>query len=218
MLGAWAAIRWGCRAECGEEKPVPPPDEKVFVTLARSEMFIAGMVGVLRNIDGYGKKGRYGHDNAKSGWQNDCDGSCGEMSASKWLNVYWNGNLGDFAAKDAGIYQVRTNPYEWGHLILHPGDRDGDKFILVCSANAPRFQLVGWAFGREGKKQEYWRDGQKGRPAFFAPQDILHPMSTLRSDEIKPVNGGLRSHCRVHGAYPGDGNCPGCEREWLEGR
>ncbi len=137
------------------------------------------MVGVSRHIKGHRKKGQYGVDNRKLGWQINIDGACGEMAVAKWMGRYWDGALGDFTAKDVGKLQVRTNPNDWGDLILHPKDADDDVFILVLSHNAPIYKLQGWLYGREGKQTQWWRDGEKGRPAFFVPQSALRSVDEL---------------------------------------
>tara|TARA_Y100000310_G_scaffold191013_1_gene191013 strand:+ start:2173 stop:2637 length:465 start_codon:yes stop_codon:yes gene_type:complete len=150
------------------------------IELTPHNMLAAGLVGVSRQVKGLKKAGRYGVNNEKTGWQIHCDGACGEMAVAKWSGVFYDGALGDFEAKDAGKYQVRTNPNDWGDLILHPRDNDDDIFILVLSHESPVFYLRGWLYGREGKKKEYWRDGTKGRPAFFAPQEILRDVAELK--------------------------------------
>lgn len=155
-------------------------DKPIRVDLTPFNLVYAGLVGVSRQVKGVKKKGTYGVKNFKDGWQNNCDGATGECAIAKWLNVFWDGALGDFRAKDVGgRYQARTTPYDWGDMILHPDDADDDVFILVLSHNAPAYYLKGWVYGREGKLEKYWRDGEKNRPAFFVPQGMLEPMSTL---------------------------------------
>jgi hypothetical protein len=67
---------------------------------------------------------------------------------------------------------------------LHPGDKDQDElpFVLV-HPEAPKFHLMGWCYGHEGKQQKYWADKQRSdRPAFFVPQTDLRPIETLHVD------------------------------------
>ncbi len=149
------------------------------LTLTPHNLFYAGMVGVSRHIKGARKAGQYGADNARVGWQINCDGACGELVLAKYRNVYWDGSLGNFGAADVGRIQVRTNPNEWGDLILHPKDANDDIFVLVLSHDAPMFHLRGWIKAGEGKHDKWWRDGTKNRPAFFVPQDALIGMSSL---------------------------------------
>lgn len=149
------------------------------IELTNHNLQTAGLVGVGRNIKGLKNEGRYGCVTATVGWQVHCDGACGEMALAKYLGVFWDGNMGNFKAADVGALQVRTTQRAAGSLILHPGDKDEDVFILVLSHNLPSFLLRGWIYGHEGKVQKWWRDGTEGRPAFFVPQSALHDMSTL---------------------------------------
>ena len=157
----------------------------MIVKLTAHNMFMAGMVGVSRHVKGMNKQGQYGANNNKNGWQYNCDGACGEMCVAKYLNKYWDGALGNFRAQDVGHYQVRTTPNDWGHLLLHPKDEDAEVFILILSHGSPEFILKGWLLGKEGKVDEFWRDGTKGRPAFFVPQEALHSMDTLPPVGVK---------------------------------
>jgi len=151
----------------------------MLIKLTPHNLFHAGMVGVSRHIKGASKKGRYGADNVKAGWQINCDGAAGEMAVAKAFNLYWDGALGNFNAKDVGKLQVRTNPNDWGDLILHPKDDDEDIFILVLSHLAPTYRLKGWLKGADGKLKKWWRDGAKGRPAYFVPQSALSPIKEI---------------------------------------
>jgi hypothetical protein len=158
-------------------------DEIIVITLTPHNLFMAGLIGISRHVKGAHKLGQYGVDNSKTGWQINCDGAAGEMAVAKWLGIFYDGAIGNFRAKDAAEYQVRTNPNDWGDLILHPKDADDDLFILVLSHASPTFQLRGWLQGKEGKQQKWWRDGTKNRPAFFVPQAELHPMCELTIHE-----------------------------------
>ena len=152
----------------------------VEIELTRHNYFMAGPVGVSPHVKGAYKQGRYGAGNAEGGWPFYCDGACGEMSVAKWLNVFYDGALGNFAAKDVGaICQVRTTPYANGCLLLHPGDHDEDRFILVLAHKAPRYVLRGWLLGRDGKQQQWWPGKNPDRPAFWVPQSELKSMDTF---------------------------------------
>ena len=154
------------------------------IKLTDHNLFVAGIIGCSRHVKGAKKQGQFGVNNATLGWQINCDGACGEMALAKWLGVWYDGALGDFTAADVGNYEVRTNPNEWGDLILREKDPDTSVFVLVLSHNAPRFLLRGWMYGYEGKQERYYRSGskhkQEDRPkAFFVPQRALKPMEEL---------------------------------------
>jgi hypothetical protein len=149
------------------------------IELSNHNLKTAGLIGVDRNINGLKKEGQFGCNNVAVGWQSNCDDACGELALAKYLGIFWDGNMGDFQAADVGALQVRTTSLETGALILYPTDKDDDVFVLVLSHKVPVYMLSGWIYGREGKLEKWWRDGTRGRPAFFVPQSELHEMSTL---------------------------------------
>jgi hypothetical protein len=142
------------------------------------EVAAAAMTGVLRQI-----KHRSKGDNHKwkaplaGGWERDIEGACAEKFAAKRLGAYWfDGTNGE---TDVGLHQVRHTALLNGRLMLHPEDKDNEVFVLVVG-RAPAFELIGWCFGREGKRQEYWEDPTGGdRWAFFVPRGVLHSMADI---------------------------------------
>ena len=155
----------------------------IVIRLTPHNVRFAGYVGVERAVMDINYSGRYGINNAKSGWQASLMGACGEVAVAKWLGVYYDGALGNFKAADVGEFQVRTNSWLNGDLILHPADKDDEKFILVLAHNPPAYTIYGWAYGREGKKPEFYRQLVEGRPKVYCPpQRILRPMDTLRNE------------------------------------
>ena len=153
----------------------------VEVTLTWPEMWTAVMIGALRQIQNLAKGRQDEYDAPQDqGWEFHIQGACGEKAAAKDLGVYWSGNLGDLKADDVGPFQVRTASGHGYHLLLHKKDQDEKKYILV-TGTAPRFRLVGWCYGKEGKLKKYWWDKSKTkRPAYFVPQTALHPIESLR--------------------------------------
>lgn len=152
-------------------------EKLVAVQLTAHNMFMAALVGVSRHVKDMARIGKAGQDKRVRGWQDDCDGACGEAAVAKWLGVFYDGALGDFAAKDAGHVQVRTTPRASGCLIVRDHDADDDIYILVLSHDAPNFILAGWIRGCDAKQGE-WRDAKgTDRPAaFFVPQEALKVM------------------------------------------
>lgn len=160
---------------------------EVEVYLTWSEVMLAATVGVRRHIEDVAKKrkDRHGCD-PKDGWTQHIQGALGEMVVAKHFDLFWSGNLGDLEAADAGELQVRATPYSTGCLPLHKKeeghkeDKDEDSFVLVTGI-PPRFVIRGWCFGREGKKEEHWKDPTgKKRHAYFVPQSSLRPIDTLQ--------------------------------------
>ena len=150
-----------------------------MITLSSHEMMLAATVGIMRQITNLrDKRADYYGAEAEAAWQIHIEGAIGEMVVAKHCNVFWNGNMGNLRAKDAGKLQVRTTRWPNGSLILHPKDLDDDIFVLV-TGEAPNYTVRGWISGAEGKSQDLWEEKCKGRPAFFVPQFRLYTMDLI---------------------------------------
>jgi hypothetical protein len=151
------------------------------IELSPGEMMLAAIVGILRQAFNR-RPNAHGVDNGRENpWGLHVMGALGELVLAKDLNVYWNPHIGDYDADDVGPYQVRATAKDHYRLRLHPNDKDDKKFVLI-TGTGPTFTVVGWCYGREGKKTEYWEDPtHTGRPAFWVPHDQLRPMHTLKS-------------------------------------
>jgi hypothetical protein len=95
----------------------------------------------------------------------------------KWFNDRDWKAFGRVGPDIGDKYQVRGTNYATGRLILHGKDNDKAPFILVVE-RFPIYQLVGWIYGAEGKKPEYWW-ATAPIPAFFVPREVMHSMETL---------------------------------------
>ena len=145
------------------------------IDLNAHEIEVACLVGVQRQIENIfnGAKPAYGAGTAND-WQLAIEGCLGEMALAKKLGCYWDGK-GVKRAPDVGQVDVRTTPRENGRLILHPDDPDDRFFCLLTGVNG-RYTFRGGIFGREGKREENWKDPQgTNRWAFFVSQDQLRP-------------------------------------------
>jgi len=176
------------------------PRAHVTVTLTKDEMLHGALVGCTRQIDNL-----YAHVSNAHGARHSFDanvlGALGEMAVAKHFGVYWNGNLGDFRAKDVGGAQVRTTDTPNGCLIVHPpphslgfsstgretrrkGDLATDPFILVAfkweTSSFPTFWLRGWLLGGHAQRSEFWREDGVRSPAYFVPPDQLDPIERLQ--------------------------------------
>jgi len=155
----------------------------IEVRLSKIEFFQAVNVGVIRQMQNKakGRKDRFGAEKM-DGWGIHIEGACGEAAVAKYLNIFYNGNIGNLSACDvnnnARNVEVRTAAKNHHSLILHKSDKDDSVYILVCG-EAPVFNIKGWVMGRDGKKNEYWKDPTNNRPAFFVPQNALKPMTEL---------------------------------------
>lgn len=154
------------------------------IRLTDYEFAIAIQIGTYRQLSNLkkGRKDAYGAP-SEDGLNLHIQGACGESAVAKALNIYWSGNMGKLKACDVNHkkhkIEVRTRSKDWYELIIHEKDNDDAIFILVTGV-APNFKLVGWCFGRDGKKQKYLKDPTGYRPpAFFVPQDDLQNMKRL---------------------------------------
>jgi hypothetical protein len=110
-------------------------------------------------------------------------GAVGEYVAARALDIFWAGP-GRLRAPDVGPLQIRTGTKHTHSLILHPSDADDDVFVLV-TGSVKHYRVHGWIYGRDGKRREYWKDPDTGRPAFFVPQSALNDIADLPA--VKPA-------------------------------
>jgi len=114
----------------------------------------------------------------------DIVGAVGEAAVAKALNYFWlgNGSALDYAG-DVGPFHVRATEREGGCLILHDRDDDSAQYYLArlkLEGLAPSVELSGWIYGRDGKRQDYWRTDVRC-PAYFVPQAALRPVEETPS-------------------------------------
>jgi hypothetical protein len=144
------------------------------VELTAQEVQIAALAAVIRTGTALTNalQHRYGYDGSNS-WQVEVESSCAELAVCKALGVYWSGLEGP-GARDVKGCEVRHTERDHGRLILHPSDPDDVPFVLVTGRRGS-YDLRGWIYGIDGKKDIYWDDPtRKGRPAFFVPQHALN--------------------------------------------
>ncbi|GAA3348560.1 hypothetical protein GCM10020358_67440 [Amorphoplanes nipponensis] len=144
------------------------------------EMQHAAMVGAFRQIESMrlrlGDQFEADPDNA---WSIHIEGAAGEMAAAKALGRYWAMPVNTFKhGGDVGELQIRTRSRHHNELIVRPGDRDSDAFVLV-TGRSPHFRIHGYITGGQAKRR-YWLHGYGGRPpAYFVPQSALRPLELL---------------------------------------
>jgi hypothetical protein len=112
---------------------------------------------------------------AKSDWSTDIDGVRGEMATAKWLGVYYEPRNMDFKGPDVGRRcQTRSTTYDEGRLFVRKNDRElkDQPFVLVITPLGWTVHLVGWLYGSECMKDEFWNED-----CWQVPQAKLAPMS-----------------------------------------
>jgi len=150
------------------------------VTLTNAEWFLAACSGVMKTIQNYrrGATNKDGIDENR-GWDATIEGECGEAALSKYFNLWWGGNHGNYKAVDVGgKYQAKTTGTDY--LILRKRDPDAGNYVCL-KGRAPSYEIQGWIDARTGKDPKYWCDKfNNGRPAFFIPFRDLYPMENIR--------------------------------------
>jgi len=152
---------------------------EVKVTLTKAEAKAATTKAVIINERrrAYGSVGKNNQDKATYKKSNII-GYLGEAAVAKALGIQVEGPTPyDKSKADLSEdIQVRTTPYEGGHLLLSKDDHSAHRFILVTGGGVD-FTLRGWFYGYEGQVEHYWKDlANNGRPAYFIPQCDLRPM------------------------------------------
>lgn len=114
-------------------------------------------------------------------------GCLGELAVAKALGLPWDGKFFDDAkwqewrknGHDVSGLEVRSTRWRSGRLILHRDDNDALPFVLVRACNGALFEIAGWYWGRDGKKEAWWEDVGRNRPCFYVPNSLLRPMGEL---------------------------------------
>jgi hypothetical protein len=162
----------------GASSNAPP---KINIELNESELFLAGLVGIRRRIDGSSLFGRCInrlYDQAKDTWDCDIEAACSELAAARALDRFWSGSVNTFQAPDLpGPHhiQVKYTHYGTGELILHPRCPDSDLYVLV-TGKVPRFIVHGYMKGSEVR--ELGQD-KAGNGSYWVRQDQLHDIAHL---------------------------------------
>ena len=153
----------------------------MIVSLNWHEVAYAVRVGTQRTICSKAK----GHkDNERApentNWTNSIEGACAEFAVAKHFKIYWPAGVNTFHAPDVHPdIQVRQTECRTNRLIVRDVDNFAHRFILAIGI-APTFKLVGWMVGEHALVPE-WRDDPKGiGPAYFVPQEHLHPMEDFK--------------------------------------
>lgn len=154
------------------------------VSLTPEEYRWAAACGAMRRIRALevGRNHKHGCKlNGIAAVTMDIEGCMAELAAAKSIGVEWPGehDVPDYPGDLIEGIHVRATKHKTGRLILHESDPDREIFILVCGEYGT-YNVAGYTFSDEGKKQQFWDDPVKGRPAYFVPQNKLWPIEELR--------------------------------------
>lgn len=106
--------------------------------------------------------------------QQETLGVCGEMAVCKAINKMWKPSVNTFhnlPDVEPNI-EVRATENTNGCLIIRENDPE-DRWYFLVIGTPPIVTVVGYIRGREGKRNEWIRDPNGYRTAWFVPQDAL---------------------------------------------
>tara|TARA_R110000787_G_scaffold123223_1_gene234169 strand:- start:699 stop:1181 length:483 start_codon:yes stop_codon:yes gene_type:complete len=142
------------------------------------------VAGIMRRVSALNKSRGAQHGiTPDREWQADIEGLAGEYVLAKHLGKFWQPVVGRLDTDEGDVHglQVRTTAWKNGCLIVNKKDPDDDPFVLVTGDNSVGFNwyIRGWMYGRDAKKDEWWKAKQKDRYAYFVEQKHLRPMHEL---------------------------------------
>jgi hypothetical protein len=147
--------------------------------MKKKELLLAAIGGVTREIQDMMKRRRHRWAcGADRGWGNHIDGCIGEFALAQQLDRSWSPGIVGAPDLACGI-EVRASRHEKASLILHPSDHD-DKIYVLAWLHWEYVAIPGWLWGKEGKRDEYWRTEGVRYPAYFIAQARLRPLDDLR--------------------------------------
>lgn len=146
------------------------------IRLTISEMMLGVNVGVMRQTLAIKKQRQQEHGaDDENDWQKHILGALGEQVFAKFMGVYWCGDIGNLQV-DVGDWEVRTRSKHHYDLTIYPKDKDNSRYALV-TGDFLEWRVHGWIYGKDAKKESYWREYTKGRPGFFVPKRVLQPFT-----------------------------------------
>ena len=108
-------------------------------------------------------------------------GAAGEMAVASHLGMkqfLYQETEAKRGSDDLPNIDVKTRSKHHYDLIVQKNDNPRKKFVLVTIENHQTL-LHGWCYGGEAMDEKYWADPARGRPAYFVPKEVLHPLDTL---------------------------------------
>jgi hypothetical protein len=150
----------------------------VNVSLEWFEVSRAALVGVSRNVEAL-RKGCKNRLPINDEWSIHVLGALGECAFAKATNRYWSGSVNTFKGADVGAnIQIRTRSHHHYDLIVRPGDKDDDVYVLV-TGGPTEFTLRGWMRCGDAKQPRYRANYGNYGEAYFVPQSCLQPIEPL---------------------------------------
>lgn len=158
-----------------------------LVTLSRTETEEAYQCGQQRYLNSAfrGDRNRMANQSLAQNIGSHIVGALGERAVYKALGRQWVGTVDTFKAPDlvGTQVQIRTTSKSTGELVVRERDNPDQPFVLVVPEEFPAFRVVGWCYGKDARKREFWKAPRTDLPpAYFVPQHLLQPIDTLPLD------------------------------------
>ncbi len=156
-----------------------------YTSITPDEFSVITQVALRRCVSALNKKLK-DSVNKKRDWVEDLEmhvkGVIGEFAAAKVLGLNFNGSVDTFQSEtdlDGNIeVRFRSNP-NWD-LIIRPTDRNEDKKIVLVRGMPPgAIEVVGWIYGRDARKEEWWQNYGNLKPAWFVPASAMRPIEEI---------------------------------------
>jgi len=159
-----------------------PREGRTKIVLTAEEMAHAQKIGDERHSDSRqrGLVDRCTNQPAERKRNLEMEAAAAEKAASIAFGYPGGEDVGTFKKPDVGDYiQVRHTEHLNGRLIVRPGDKDGDFYVLVTGCRGT-YEIAGWKWGLEAKDDQWWTDPGGWQPAWFVPRFALEPFHTLK--------------------------------------
>jgi hypothetical protein len=151
----------------------------IHIRLTPSQLMVGALVGSMRQLKAIDRPNAHGLSDDDDGWGKHIEGACGEIAAAQATHRYWPASVNTFKTEpDVEGFDVRTRSKHTWDLLLREVDDISRVYVLV-TGRAPEFIVRGWAHGVEAKSPQYIQTYGNRPPAYFYPQQKLHPLACL---------------------------------------
>lgn len=148
-----------------------------MITLSQDDLKWAAEVGHKRHTDAVKRNLKSKNMSKRSDLSIHIQGARGELAFAKYLGITWKPTINTFHAPDVDGSQVRTRSEDWHDLIVRTTDPPDEPFVLVIETGN-QYDIRGWIWGDDARKEDYWKDPNGRGYAWFVPQKHLLPMET----------------------------------------
>lgn len=156
-----------------------------WVTLEWYECEQAVYVGARREAEAIRKGLEAPAYSRQPSIENHIQSGGAEKAVAKRLNLDWHASINTFSDGVADVGQkieVRYRREEYDLKVCEK-DHDDRAYVLVRGA-LPRYEIVGWMWGKDAKQPQFWKNPGGHGFAFFVPQEYLRPISELKVSKV----------------------------------